>query len=106
MPTLNVCNNYFPMELFFRKSGTGPPLIILHGLYGSSDNWVTIGKALENGFTVYIPDQRNHGKSPHSEDHNYYLLRDDLLELMDRNKIQKSTIIGHSMGGKTAMFLP
>jgi len=92
------------MELFFRKLGIGPPLIILHGLYGSSDNWITIGKALAEQFTVYIPDQRNHGSSPHSGDHDYYALRDDLLEFMDKNKIQKSTFIGHSMGGKTTMF--
>ena len=69
------------MDLFFRKYGAGPPLIILHGLYGSSDNWITIGKSLAKHFTVYIPDQRNHGNSPHSEEHNYDLLKQDLLEI-------------------------
>ena len=51
------------MELYYRKLGSGPPLIILHGLYGSSDNWLSIGKALSEQFTVYLPDQRNHGRS-------------------------------------------
>ena len=93
------------MELFFRKYGQGPPLIIIHGLYGSSDNWVGIGRRLAENFEVFIIDQRNHGKSPHTSDHNYKLLKVDLLEFMDSQSIKKAIIIGHSMGGKTAMFL-
>lgn len=92
------------MELFFRKYGEGPPLIIIHGLYGSSDNWVSIGRKLAENFEVYLIDQRNHGNSPHSIDHNYHLLKDDLKEFMDSQSIEKAIIIGHSMGGKTAMF--
>lgn len=92
------------MELFFRKYGQGPPLIIIHGLYGSSDNWVSIGRQLAENFEVYLIDQRNHGRSPHSADHNYQLLKQDLLEFMDSRSIEKAIIIGHSMGGKTAMF--
>ncbi|MDA3953079.1 MAG: alpha/beta fold hydrolase [Bacteroidales bacterium] len=92
------------MKLFFRKYGQGPPLIIIHGLYGSSDNWVSIGRKLAYNFEVFIIDQRNHGKSPHSVDHNYQLLKADLLEFMDSQSIDKAIIIGHSMGGKTAMF--
>ncbi len=92
------------MELFFRKYGEGPPLIIIHGLYGSSDNWVSIGRQLAKHFEVYLIDQRNHGKSPHSPDHNYDLLKEDLREFMDLQSIKKAIIIGHSMGGKTAMF--
>lgn len=92
------------MELFFRKYGEGPPLIIIHGLYGSSDNWVSIGKQLAENFEVYLIDQRNHGRSPHSPDHNYQLLKEDLREFMDSQSIEKAIIIGHSMGGKTAMF--
>ena len=92
------------MELFFRKYGQGPPLIIIHGLYGSSDNWVSIGRKLAENFEVFIIDQRNHGRSPHSTDHNYNLLKADLLEFMDTQSIKKAVIIGHSMGGKTAMF--
>lgn len=92
------------MDLFFRKYGSGPPLIIVHGLYGSSDNWVTIGKELGKRFEVYIPDQRNHGRSLHSDHHNYPLMRDDLLEFMDKHAIEKAILLGHSMGGKTIMF--
>lgn len=92
------------MELFYRKYGQGPPLIIIHGLYGSSDNWVSIGRKLAENFEVFIIDQRNHGKSPHSPDHNYQVLKADLLEFMDAQSIVKAIIIGHSMGGKVAMF--
>ncbi|MFO7842476.1 MAG: alpha/beta fold hydrolase [Bacteroidales bacterium] len=92
------------MDLFFRKFGNGPPLIILHGLYGSSDNWVSVGRKLSAGFEVYLLDQRNHGKSPHSPQHNYHLLKEDLREFMDKQSIEKAIILGHSMGGKTAMF--
>lgn len=91
-------------KLFFRKYGQGPPLIIIHGLYGSSDNWVSIGRKLAKDFEVYLIDQRNHGKSPHSNEHNYNLLKKDLKEFMDSHSIEKAIIIGHSMGGKTAMF--
>ena len=92
------------MELYFRKFGAGPPLIIVHGLYGSSDNWIRIGRSLGRHFEVVIPDQRNHGRSPHSEQHNYELLRADLLEFMDRQSIERAVLLGHSMGGKTVMF--
>jgi len=91
------------MKLFFRKYGEGPPLIILHGLYGSSDNWATIAKSLGGTFTVYLPDQRNHGNSPHSEIHNYDAMRDDLYELAANLNLKKFFLAGHSMGGKTAI---
>src|SRR5450759_297632 len=91
------------MKLFYRKYGAGPPLIILHGLYGSSDNWVTIAKKLSETFTVYLPDQRNHGQSPHSEKHDYDSMRDDLFELANDLKLDKFFLAGHSMGGKTAI---
>ena len=92
------------MELFFRKMGSGPPLIIVHGLYGASDNWVTVGKALSGNFEVYLIDQRNHGNSPHSGIHNYDVMKNDLLEFMDKYLIKKAVFLGHSMGGKTIMF--
>jgi pimeloyl-ACP methyl ester carboxylesterase len=91
------------MILFYRKYGNGPPLIILHGLYGSSDNWITIAKNLSDSFTVYLPDQRNHGQSPHCDIHNYDSMRDDLFELADDLKLSKFFLAGHSMGGKTAI---
>jgi|SRR5579859_954108 len=91
------------MKLFFRRQGQGKPLIILHGLLGSSDNWHSLGKLFAETFSVYMVDQRNHGQSPHSEEFNYQVLTEDLEELVKDNKIEKAHIIGHSMGGKTAM---
>ncbi|HNW57324.1 MAG TPA: alpha/beta fold hydrolase [Bacteroidales bacterium] len=90
------------MKLFYRKYGEGPPLVILHGLYGSSDNWVTIAKKISDRFTVYLPDQRNHGHSPHSEIHDYESMSNDLSELASDLKLGKFYLAGHSMGGKTA----
>jgi esterase len=92
------------MKLFFRVYGQGPPVIILHGLFGLSDNWVTIGKRLSGSFTVYIPDLRNHGQSPHSPVFDFPSLEDDLLEFIETHELVKPIIIGHSLGGKTAMF--
>lgn len=92
------------MELFFRKYGeAGPPLVIVHGLYGSSDNWVSIARELADRFEVFVVDQRNHGQSPHSPKHDYLSMREDLREFMDRQEIGKAVLIGHSMGGKTVM---
>lgn len=92
------------MKLNFKVFGdSGTPIIILHGLLGSLDNWQSFAKKLSEQFTVYIVDQRNHGKSPHSDHHNYDLMQADLLEFMDDQGIDKANIIGHSMGGKTAM---
>ncbi len=92
------------MDLFFRKFGEGPPLIIVHGLYGESDNWVSIARALSEKYEVFIIDQRNHGRSPHTREHNYLLLKNDLLEFMEKQNIGKAILMGHSMGGKTIMF--
>lgn len=93
------------MELYYRNFGDGPPLIIVHGLYGASDNWLSIGKALARDFHVYLVDQRNHGQSPHSDTHDYPAMRDDLLTFMDSQGLDKAVLVGHSMGGKTIMFL-
>ncbi|TFV93540.1 alpha/beta fold hydrolase [Algoriphagus kandeliae] len=91
------------MKLNFKKSGTGEPLIILHGLFGSADNWFSIAKELENDFTLYLVDQRNHGDSPHSDEWNYEVMVEDLRELMDEEGLSEAYLMGHSMGGKTAM---
>lgn len=92
------------MELFFRKLGdSGPPLIIVHGLYGASDNWISIGRELSSEYEVYIIDQRNHGDSPHNEVHTYDAMREDLREFMDLHQISSAILMGHSMGGKTVM---
>ncbi len=92
------------MKLFFRKTGKGDPLIIIHGLYGSSDNWVSIAGMLAEHYTVFIPDQRNHGRSPHKNSHTYDDLKNDLATFMDDHHLEKATLLGHSMGGKTAMW--
>jgi esterase len=92
------------MKLFYRKYGSGPDLIILHGLFGSSDNWVSIAKKISGNFTIYIPDQRNHGNSPHDERHDYESMSDDLIELVNDLGLKKIFLAGHSMGGKTAML--
>jgi len=91
------------MELYFRKLGNGPPLIILHGLYGSSDNWYTIARSLAVHYEVFIPDQRNHGNSPHSHNHDYSVLSDDLNDFFLQHNLERAVILGHSMGGKTAL---
>ncbi len=92
------------MKLFFRRYGDGPPLMILHGLYGSSDNWVTIAKAVSKKYTVYLPDLRNHGQSPHSDHHDYDSLSTDIFELASELGLEKFFLAGHSMGGKAAAF--
>ncbi|HRG88160.1 MAG TPA: alpha/beta fold hydrolase [Chitinophagales bacterium] len=99
------------MNLNYKKFGEGFPLIILHGLLGSLDNWQTIAKKLADPavvsqpstLDVYIVDQRNHGKSPHTNDFNYDILSADLLEFMQQQQIQQAHLLGHSMGGKTVM---
>ena len=92
------------VPLHFRKSGHGEPLIILHGLYGSSDNWISIARKLEDQCTVFIPDLRNHGQSPHTSTHTYQDMVDDLYKFCNDHHISKATILGHSMGGKLAMM--
>ena len=91
------------MKLHFKKFGAGTPLIILHGVFGSSDNWKTFANQLKNKFEVYLVDQRNHGLSPHSDEFNYQVMADDLKELLYDEQIEKCILLGHSMGGKTAM---
>ncbi len=93
------------MKLYYRKSGEGQPLIILHGLFGQSDNWNTLAKQFsEKDFEVYAVDQRNHGLSPHSDAWDYQAMSDDLHELITVNNLKDVVLIGHSMGGKTAML--
>ncbi len=91
-------------KLNYRKFGEGEPLIIMHGLFGSSDNWVSIARELMQYCMVYVIDLRNHGASPHLPEHNYNVMVNDLVEFMNDNDIGQATIMGHSMGGKVAMF--
>ncbi len=94
------------MEILHSKiEGTGKPLIIIHGFLGMLDNWNTLaGRFAQNGFQVHALDLRNHGRSFHSQDMSYTAMADDLLRYMDHHQLDKANIIGHSMGGKVAMF--
>ncbi len=84
--------------------GSGEPLLILHGFLGMSDNWKTLGNQYAaSGFQVHLVDQRNHGKSFHSNLFNYDILANDLKYYLENHKLDQVTLIGHSMGGKTAM---
>ena len=85
--------------------GSGEPLLILHGFLGMSDNWKRLGNQYaENGYNVHLIDQRNHGKSFQSDEFNYDLLVEDLKNYMIVHAIDNAIILGHSMGGKTAML--
>lgn len=92
------------MKLFYRYSGTGKPVVILHGLFGLSDNWVTFARRLADDYSVYIPDLRNHGQSPHSGVFNFSSLEDDILEFVEEHGLEEIILMGHSLGGKIAMF--
>jgi len=92
-----------PVPLFFQEYGAGPPLVILHGLFGSLDNWHTLARKLGETFRVFAVDQRNHGRSPHSPEFSYTAMAEDLRAFLDERGVKKSALIGHSMGGKTAM---
>ncbi|MEY2971007.1 MAG: hypothetical protein RLZZ599_1380 [Bacteroidota bacterium] len=90
--------------LFAKKYGEGRPLFILHGLFGMGDNWATHAKLFaEQGWEVHAIDQRNHGRSPQLPEHNYDAMVADLEAYMDTHGIEKATMLGHSMGGKTVM---
>ncbi|NNC81944.1 MAG: alpha/beta fold hydrolase [Flavobacteriales bacterium] len=91
------------MILNHRIQGEGEPLFILHGLFGSSDNWNTLGKRFAEHRQVILVDQRNHGRSFHTEEMNYSVMAEDLIRLMDHLTIERADMLGHSMGGKTVM---
>ena len=93
------------LELFSRELGedNAPDLVILHGLLGTSDNWQTLGKRFAETHRVHLIDQRNHGRSPHHPVHSYEAMAEELLHYLDERHIQRASIIGHSMGGKTAL---
>ena len=92
------------MKLHYKKLGEGSPLIIIHGLFGSADNWGTIGKKFAENNTVFLVDLRNHGRSPHDPTMNYEVMAKDILELIQDENIIDPVLLGHSMGGKAALF--
>jgi esterase len=93
------------MHLHFKQYGQGEPLVILHGLFGASDNWHTVATRLAEQFQVIVPDLRNHGRSPHSDEMNYPVMAADVAELLGTLGLSSAISLGHSMGGKVAMQL-
>ena len=91
------------MNLYYQQLGSWQAFIILHGLFGSSDNWKTIGNYLSNYFEVYLIDLRNHGRSPHSTEFSYESMANDIHEFILQKKLRHVILMGHSMGGKVAM---
>lgn len=91
------------LDLNYRAWGSGKPLVILHGLFGSGINWRTIGQQLAAQRSVFAPDLRNHGDSPHDPDISYEAMAEDLKTFMDRRGIEQTAMMGHSLGGKVAM---
>lgn len=91
------------MQLHFREYGQGQPLIVLHGLFGSLDNWHPLSQKFAEQFRVLALDLRNHGQSPHSDEMNYSLMASDVNEFMESQSLASAMVLGHSMGGKTAM---
>src|SRR5215203_1327778 len=93
------------VKLAFEGVGEGPPVVVLHGLFGSGRNWAPIAKALGDTHRFYLPDARNHGASPWAQTMSYPQMALDVLELIDREQLLRPLVVGHSMGGKTAMAL-
>ena len=93
------------IELACEAVGDGPPVVILHGLFGAGRNWSRIAQALAATHRVYLPDARNHGASPRGQTMSYADMAHDVLALMERERIKRPFLVGHSMGGKTAMTL-
>ncbi|MGD0432797.1 MAG: alpha/beta fold hydrolase [Acetobacteraceae bacterium] len=93
------------MRLNHIESGAGPPVVVLHGLFGSARNFGTVQRALAPLFRVIAMDARNHGASPHADGMRYATLAADVLETLGSLKVERAAVIGHSMGGKTAMTI-
>ena len=91
------------MKLAYQETGEGEAIIILHGLFGSSDNWLSVAKELSENYKVYLLDLRNHGDSPHTEEFTYAAMAEDIAEFVQQHQIKDPIVVGHSMGGKTAM---
>ncbi len=93
------------LDLSYREFGKGVPMIILHGLMGSKQNWWSIAKKLSDSCHIFTLDARNHGDSPHTDTMSYSEMAQDVVEFMDKQHLNKTSLIGHSMGGKTAMLV-
>ncbi len=92
------------MLLHANVLGKGTPFVILHGFLGMSDNWKTLGRKFSQEAEVHLVDQRNHGRSFHADEFNYDILAEDLKRYCQAHQLKNIVLLGHSMGGKTAMF--
>lgn len=92
------------MKLYHRELGEGKPMVILHGLFGFSDNWQTHAKKLAEYYRVILVDLRNHGRSEWSDEFSYEIMAEDVKELCDELDLSDIILVGHSMGGKVAMY--
>ena len=93
------------MQLHHTSLGSGEPLIVLHGLLGSHQNLLPASRKFAEHFHVFALDQRNHGHSPHHDEMSYELMAADVVRFMDAHHLDAAHVLGHSMGGKTAMHL-
>ncbi|MDX1575370.1 MAG: alpha/beta fold hydrolase [Kiloniellales bacterium] len=93
------------VELAYSETGAGPPLVILHGLFGSRRNWAGIARQLGDAYRVFALDLRNHGESPWAESMSYRAMAADVAAFLERQGLEGATVLGHSMGGKAAMLL-
>jgi esterase len=91
------------MKLFYREYGSGQPIVIMHGIFGSSDNWLTQAKILSEEYKVILVDLRNHGQSPKDDAFDYRVMVSDMEKFMSDLQLKDPIVIGHSMGGKVAM---
>ncbi len=91
------------MKLNFKKIGKGPVIVVLHGLFGMSDNWHSIAKKMSEDYCFYLVDLRNHGRSPHSDIFDYDVMTEDIRQFLEGNNLSDVSLLGHSMGGKVAM---
>lgn len=84
------------------------PLVIMHGLLGSKNNWNSLSKAFHKKTIpqrkIIAVDARNHGDSPHTSQHTYEHLVEDIKKLLQRLKISRTSFLGHSMGGRAMML--
>ena len=93
------------MTLHFERVGDGPPVVVLHGLFGSGRNWLTVARRLSDRYTLYLVDLRNHGRSLHLESMTYTDMIADVRALVDELGLQDFVLVGHSMNGKAAMTM-
>ncbi|MDN5848141.1 MAG: alpha/beta fold hydrolase [Nitrococcus sp.] len=93
------------LRLHWQASGHGPPLLFLHGLFGSASNWRRHARDLAERYRVLLPDLRNHGRSPHASSMDYRAIAGDVIGLLDAEGLDRVALVGHSMGGKVAMAL-